>query len=304
MDIAFRFPNMIHTLQVTGCHFDSQPPGWSYPRHHHHLFELLYCLEGEVLQEIHRESFTLRQGEWLLIKSGVPHQTTNLANGPYGYFNVHFDLDDQEIRSSLSAAPYRHIRQQESAHSNLKAYIQELEGIVRRSQPAAHSLQPENPRAEYNLTFEDRLLLQSYTLLIIHDVLSLLKVQDEVQLSSSTQAVSGSHKPSSLLAADAAHAIEEKLSSGLTEEISVTAVSKELNLSRSQCSKLFRQVYGISPRQYISRQKLTLAKELLVTTHLPMTAIADKLGFRSASHFSRQFRRWTGQSPTEYRPRH
>lgn len=305
MDIAFRFPNMIHTLQVTGCHFDSQPPGWSYPRHHHHLFELLYCLEGEVLQEIHRESFTLRQGEWLLIKSGVPHQTTNLANGPYGYFNVHFDLDDQEIRSSLSAAPYRHIRQQESEQSNLKAYVQELEGIVRRSQPAAHSLHPENPRAEYNLTFEDRLLLQSYTLLIIHDVLSLLKVQDkEVKPSSSTQAASGTRKPPSLLAADAAHAIEEKLSSGLTEEISVAAVSKELNLSRSQCSKLFRQVYGISPRQYISRQKLTLAKELLVTTHLPMTAIADKLGFRSASHFSRQFRRWTGQSPTEYRPRH
>ena len=72
MDTAFRFPNIIHTLQVTGCHFDSQPPGWSYPRHHHHLFELLYCLEGEVLQEIHRESFTSRQGEWLLIKSGVP----------------------------------------------------------------------------------------------------------------------------------------------------------------------------------------------------------------------------------------
>ena len=154
-----------------------------------------------------------------------PHQTTNLASGPYGYFNVHFDLDDQEIRSSLSR-PYRHILQQESAHSNLKAYVQELEGIVRRSQPEAHSLQPENPRAEYNLTFEDRLLLQSYTLLIIHDVLSLLKVQDEVEPPSLTQAVSGSHKPSSLLAADAAHAIEEKLSSGLTEEISVAPYPK------------------------------------------------------------------------------
>ncbi|KZS43539.1 AraC family transcriptional regulator [Paenibacillus glucanolyticus] len=304
MDITFRFPNIIHTLQVTGCHFDIQPPGWSYPRHHHHLFELLYCLEGEVLQEIHRESITLRQGEWLLIKSGVPHQTSNLSNKQYGYFNVHFDLDDTEIRRSLAAAPYRHIRQQESEHSKLRAYVQELEGIVRRSQPPAHSLHPENPRAEYNLTFEDRLLLQSYTLLIIHDVLSLLKMQETLKPRHSLPAAAGTHKPSSLLAADAAHAIEEKLSSGLTEDISVAAVSKELNLSRSQCSKLFRQVYGISPRQYISRQKLSLAKELLITTHLPMTAIADKLGFRSASHFSRQFRRWTGQSPTEYRPRH
>ncbi|WP_456287698.1 helix-turn-helix domain-containing protein [Paenibacillus sp. AK002] len=304
MDIAFRFPNMIQTLQVTGCHFDSQPPGWSYPRHHHHLFELLYCLEGEVLQEIHRDSIQLREGEWLLIKSGVPHQTSNASNKQYGYFNVHFDLDDAEIRSSLSAAPFRHIRQHESERSKLAAHVQELEGIVRRSQPAAHSVRPENQPSDYNLTFEDRLLLQSYTLLIIHDVLSLLKMQDALKPPRALFAATGPPKPSSLLAADAAHAIEAKLSSGLTEEISVMAVSQELNLSRSQCSKLFRQVYGISPRQYISRQKLSLAKELLVTTHLPMNAIADKLGFRSASHFSRQFRRWTGQSPTEYRPRH
>lgn len=98
--------------------------------------------------------------------------------------------------------------------------------------------------------------------------------------------------------------IEEKLSLGLCEEATVAGVAKEMNLSRSQCSKLFSKVYGLSPRQYVSQQKLKLAKELLVTTHLPMTDIAEKLGFQSASHFSRQFRRWTGQSPSEFKPRH
>lgn len=306
MDITFRFPNIINTLQVTGCHFDIQPPGWCYPRHQHHLFELLYCMEGKVMQEVQRETITLQQGEWLLIKSGVPHQTSNPSNKHYGYFNVHFDLDDTEIRRSLSAAPYRHILRHECERSKLNAYVQELEGIVRRSEPQgqALSLHPQGPPPEYNLTFEDRLLLQSYTLLIIHDVLSLLKAQDTHKATYSISAGSDSYPRTSLLAVDAAHAIEEKISAGLTDEMSVADVAKAFNISRSQCSKLFRQVYGLSPRQYISRQKLRLAKELLITTHLSMTAIADKLGFGSASHFSRQFRRWTGQSPTEYRPRH
>lgn len=104
LEDLYRFPNIINTLQVTGCHFGLKPPGWYYPRHHHHLFELLYCVEGEVAHEINRDSMTMQAGDWLLIKSGVRHQSSNTAQADYGFFNVHFDLDDPEIRSLLSGA--------------------------------------------------------------------------------------------------------------------------------------------------------------------------------------------------------
>ncbi|NEW05065.1 AraC family transcriptional regulator [Paenibacillus sp. SYP-B3998] len=295
MDAAFRFPNMINTLQVVGCHFGLQPPEWHYPRHHHHLFELLYCLEGEVIQEMNRESITVRKGDWLLIKSGVRHQSVNRSSSQYGYFNVHFDLDDPDIRSLLAATPYRHIPHQEAERSKLRFYVSELEGIMHRTLSEKAIEQEQQPI----LRFEDKLLLQSYTLLIIHDVLNLLR-----EIPAPMKQLSAATKDSSLFAADVAHAIEEKLSHGLCEEASVAGVAKDLNLSRSQCSKLFSKVYGLSPRQYVSRQKLNLAKELLVTTNLPMTDIAEQLGFHSASHFSRQFRRWTGQSPTAFKPKH
>ncbi|MDF2646471.1 MAG: transcriptional regulator, AraC family protein [Paenibacillus sp.] len=295
MDDLYRFPNMINTLQVVGCHFGMKPPGWHYPRHHHHLFELLYCSEGEVVQEMNRESITMRQGDWLLIKSGVRHQSSNLASVAYGYFNVHFDLDDTEIRSLLSTTPYRHIHHQDAEQSRLQFYLSELEAVMHRNRSKDTAKQEQQPY----LRFEDKLLLHSYTLLIIHDVLNLIREHDSL-----SRHVPTKDKDASLFTADVAHAIEEKLSLGLCEEASVAGVAKELNLSRSQCSKLFSKVYGLSPRQYVSRQKLNLAKELLVTTNLPMTDIAEKLGFHSASHFSRQFRRWTGQSPSEFKPKH
>ncbi|MDR6553353.1 AraC family transcriptional regulator [Paenibacillus qinlingensis] len=293
---TYRFPNMIQTLQVTGCHFGLQPPGWEYPRHHHHLFELLYCSEGEVIHEINRETITMREGDWLLIKSSVRHRSSNKAATNYGYFNVHFDLDDADIRSLLAAAAYRHMSKQHAERSKLRFYVSELEAVMQRNHAKGSAPEQGQPNS---LRFEDKLLLQSYTLLIIHDVLHLLKQQTTPKQHPSDQS-----KDASLFSTDVAHAIEEKLSLGISEEASVAGIAKEMNLSRSQCSKLFSNVYGLSPRQYVSQQKLKLAKELLVTTHLPMTAIADKLGFQSASHFSRQFRRWTGQSPSEFRPKH
>ncbi|WP_284646533.1 AraC family transcriptional regulator [Paenibacillus silviterrae] len=289
MESLVKIPNMTHTLQVSGCHFGIKPPGWDYPRHHHHMFELLCCLKGEVVQEINRNTLTLKSGDWLLLNSGVRHRTANVSAFHYEYFNVHFDLDDPEIRSLLGTAPYHQISGNQAELAKLNFYVSELGNLVRKDSPEESCVREQIP------LLEEKLLLQSYILLIIHGVLSLIrKPHPENQHAADV----------SLFAADVAHAIEEKLSHSLCEETSIAGIARELNLSRSQCTKMFSKVYGLSPRQYVSRQKLKLAKELLVTSNLPMNAIAERLGFQSASHFSRQFKRWTGQSPTQYKPKH
>lgn len=296
MDRLFHFPNMTQTLQVTGCHFGIKPPGWRYPRHHHHLYELICCLEGESVHDINRTTLTLRPGEWLLIKSGIRHESAAAASSHYRFFNVHFDLDDAEVRSVLGAAPYSHIPSGSANRGKLPFYVQELEEMMRQyAAPDTHG--DVSWHEELNPRFEDRLLLQSYTLLIVRDVLALIRERD-------VHAGQASSKEATLLAIDVAHAIEERLAGSFHEEATISAVAEELHLSRSQCSKLFSKVYGLSPKQYVSRRRLSLAKELLVTTNLPMTEIAERLGFQSASHFSRQFRRWTGQAPSDYKPKH
>lgn len=282
------FPNIHHTLQVTGCHIGRYPPGWEYPRHHHYLFELIYCLDGEAIQEINRENLTLRTGDWLLINAGERHKTINVSQRDYQLFNVHFDLDDLDIRRLLCAAPYYLVPASQAVCSDkLANCIKELQTLIR-------PLPEEDPSDVGNL-LEDKLLLQATILLIIHEMLILIRRLEG----------DSTHEDAvSLFTAEAAHAIEEKLSHSVSEKLSIANVARELNMSRSQCTKLFSKVYGLSPRQYVSRQKLKLAKEMLITTHLSISEIADHLGFLSASHFSRQFRRWTGQSPSQFKPKH
>lgn len=78
-------------------------------------------------------------------------------------------------------------------------------------------------------------------------------------------------------------------------------ISEQLHVSPSYGYRVFRKVFGISPRQYLTKIKLEHAQSLLLETNMSIEQIANQLGYQSASQFSRQFKRWTGQSPRQYK---
>jgi AraC-like DNA-binding protein len=57
----------------------------------------------------------------------------------------------------------------------------------------------------------------------------------------------------------------------------------------------------LTPREYLRRYRLELARRLLETTDLPIAHIADRCGFESLSHFTRTFKNAFGISPARYR---
>jgi AraC-like DNA-binding protein/quercetin dioxygenase-like cupin family protein len=80
-------------------------------------------------------------------------------------------------------------------------------------------------------------------------------------------------------------------------------LAAQLNLSYSTFRRMFRAHTGFSPRQYALEISLRRASELLAHTRLPITRVADELGFDSIFYFSRFFKNKTGFSPNEYRKR-
>lgn len=59
--------------------------------------------------------------------------------------------------------------------------------------------------------------------------------------------------------------------------------------------------WGISPGQFILQKKTETATQLLTSTDLPVSAIADSLGFGSQFYFSNFFKKQTGMTPSSYR---
>lgn len=69
----------------------------------------------------------------------------------------------------------------------------------------------------------------------------------------------------------------------------------------SYLSSLFSSVEGVTIEQYFINQRIEKAKELLVYDELSLTQIAYRLGFSSLAHLSGQFRKVTGQSPSQFK---
>jgi len=74
--------------------------------------------------------------------------------------------------------------------------------------------------------------------------------------------------------------------------------------SHDYASRLFRQVYGISPHAYHLTQKLEKARDLLQESNQSVTYIAERLHFNSVHYFSRLFKSRYGESPSQYRNRY
>lgn len=76
-------------------------------------------------------------------------------------------------------------------------------------------------------------------------------------------------------------------------------LSEELHYEYNYLSNLFSSVEGITLEQYIIRQKIERAKELLFYDELNLSEIADQLGYSSVAHLSAQFKKITGFTPSE-----
>ena len=85
------------------------------------------------------------------------------------------------------------------------------------------------------------------------------------------------------------------------EEPSVTELARMVGLSEYHFIRVFRQLMGVTPGQYIIISRMNHAKYLLKTTALSVGEIAAMAGYSSESMFTAAFRRTQGMTPTQYR---
>jgi len=85
------------------------------------------------------------------------------------------------------------------------------------------------------------------------------------------------------------------------ESLSMVEAAKTAGLSEYHFMRLFREVVGIPPAEYIQNRRLSDAERLLETTKMGIAEIAFECGYQNASAFGRAFKRRTGKSPGQYR---
>jgi AraC-like DNA-binding protein len=85
------------------------------------------------------------------------------------------------------------------------------------------------------------------------------------------------------------------------EPLDLAALAGELGVGYSNLRHSFMARVGMSPRQYYLNTRIQKAQDLLVRTPKSVKEVAEILGFDSASHLSKQFKKFVGISPHEWR---
>ncbi len=80
----------------------------------------------------------------------------------------------------------------------------------------------------------------------------------------------------------------------------VATLASAIGMSRSAFAARFTHFIGMPPIDYLANWRITLAKEALATSKMPMVEIAEIAGYQSVSAFSTGFKRATGLSPKFY----
>jgi AraC family transcriptional regulator, arabinose operon regulatory protein len=86
-----------------------------------------------------------------------------------------------------------------------------------------------------------------------------------------------------------------------TPGVNMTHVARSVNLSNSRFRHLFKQKVGVSPLTFVKLMRLERARQLLQTSFLRVKEVAALVGANDMSHFSRDYKRLYGQTPSQTR---
>lgn len=95
--------------------------------------------------------------------------------------------------------------------------------------------------------------------------------------------------------------VMEYIGAHYAEKIYVEMLAERIHVSPDYFTKMFRDSIGKTPIDYINALRINRAMEYLADTALPMSEIAEKVGFLSANYLHKIFRQYIDDSPLHFR---
>lgn len=95
--------------------------------------------------------------------------------------------------------------------------------------------------------------------------------------------------------------VKQYISDNLSEKIRLCDIASHVHLAPQYICQLFKKQTGLGITSFVNRERIDLAKRLIMTSDEPIFKIAEKCGFPDYNYFSHTFKLVTGISAQNYR---
>lgn len=279
-----RLPDVRMSFQLMGLHARKADSNWTYPSHEHTMYEIHWMMEGQMDMVVNGQLYKQSKGDLLFIRPGMTHSCTGAGPEGFSYFSVHFSVHDTSFCRELNRCNDIYYPAVSNLAMGLSASLSALYELS--TEHLSDSLSSSKQMKVHAAVFE-----------LLGSLVGQLSDHASVTLSRKE-----------IIAHQIAEHIEDSVNyihlHGEIQENNRTwiqDIAKSLNMSTSQVNRIFREIYGQPPRKFLSETLLNEAQRLLKQTDLTIDHIAMMLGYKTNAHFSRQFKRWTGIAPSEFR---
>lgn len=258
---------------------DPSHPRYEMPFHWHMEHELILVLQGVLRLSVEGEAFELAPGDCMLIADGAIHGGT-----PEGciYECLVFDLERFLAGTTTCGQRVALLTEGDARLEGKFPAGTQAAAIVSQLFQAM-----ETERPGYELTTMG-LLWQLWGELLGQRLLGAAEPGP----------------PRDNRRAQAVKNVLRRIRSSYGQPLTLEDLAAEAALEPKYFCRVFRQITGRTPINYLNYYRVECAAELLCTTQGSITDIALECGFGDVSYFSRMFRRYKGQTPGQYRRAH
>lgn len=248
-----------------------------YIMHNHALYEIIYCVSGNVNYIVEGERYELSDNCMLVIKPTVPHKLVVVSDQPferhimYAFHASNTSAINQILTRGLQSDVSDRTGSFFIAAENtapIRAYFNSLNRACSMDDSAVSNLPP----------FFAQAIVAELVLLIKekypeHVSPGISKTVDKILL------YLGNH---------------------FTEKLTLASISEYFHISQDYCNRIFRKATGMSIMQYVIYYRVIFARQML-NEGLSAAEAGVQAGFSDYSSFFRAYKKVTGRSPKEDR---
>jgi len=95
--------------------------------------------------------------------------------------------------------------------------------------------------------------------------------------------------------------VKEYICNNLGYQLSLESAASQINLTPKYLSKIFKEITGENFQDYVTEIRMEKSKKLLLESNLTLDNISEQVGYSSSAYFIKQFKRFYGDTPYNYR---